>query len=201
MENQNWGRKISMEIKEHLLKGVYEIILKPYEDERGFFMRVYDKKTFNDNEIFHNWVQENHSFTKAEGTVRGLHLQLQPYSETKLVRCIKGKILDVFLDLRKNSDTFGLWSSLELSPIENNCILIPKGFAHGYCALENFSEVIYKVDNYYRPDFEVGIYCKDKDLKIDWRVSNIILSDKDSKNLKFNEFLMKYGSIDIGDEH
>ena len=104
-----------MEIKERKLKGSFEITLKPIFDERGFFMRTFDESILKDKSIERNWAQENHSRSEQKGIIRGLHFQLAPYAETKIVRCIKGSVLDVFVDLRNGSETFGQWDSIELS--------------------------------------------------------------------------------------
>ena len=141
-----------MEFIKRKLSGVYEINLTPHLDSRGFFMRTYDQTLFEKSGLNRKWVQENHSQSAKEGIIRGLHFQLPPFSETKLVRCIKGHIKDVFVDLRQESSTFGQWDSIELSEDNFRMILIPRGFAHGFCTLEKDCEVFYKVDNYYSPE-------------------------------------------------
>lgn len=184
---------------ERRLKGVFEITFEPHIDERGFFMRTFDDKLFDEIGINKKWVQENHARSDSKDIIRGLHFQLPPYSETKLVRSIVGVVLDVFVDLRKDSSTFGQWDSIELSAKNKKMILIPRGFAHGYCTLTEISEVLYKVDNYYSPEYEGGIIWNDRNLKIDWKLNKgdyPILSDKDSKNISFNDFVKNYGSID-----
>lgn len=185
-----------MEIKELKLKGVFEIKLNSNIDERGFFMRTFDYKIFQEAGLKYNWVQENHSLTLKKNTIRGLHLQLPPFSESKLVRCIKGKIFDVFVDLRKQSSTFGQWDALVISEDSLNSILIPRGFAHGFCTLTDNCEVIYKVDNYYSPSHEVGLLWNDEQLKIDWPAEKPQLSEKDNKNITLSEFIEKYKSIE-----
>ena len=184
-----------MEIKERKLKGVFEISLNPIEDERGFFMRTFDDNLFKEKGIDRKWVQENHSRSERKGIIRGLHFQLSPFSETKLVRCIKGTILDVFVDLREGSNTFGKWDSIELSEENKKMIFIPRGFAHGFCTLTDISEVLYKVDNFYNPSSESGLLWNDKDINIKWPVKSPILSDKDLKNLSFKEFINTYRFI------
>ena len=134
------------------------------------------------------WVQENHSKTVNKGTIRGLHFQLPPNAETKLVRCIQGAILDVFVDLRKDSSTFGKWDMVELSEANLKMVFIPRGFAHGFCTLTENAHVLYKVDNYYSKENERGIIWDDSELKIVWPVKNPVLSDKDLKNLTFKQF-------------
>lgn len=187
-----------MKIIERRLKGVFEITLEPHNDERGFFMRTFDQKLFKDAGVDRDWVQENHARSEKKNIIRGLHFQYPPYSETKLVRVVSGSILDVFVDIRKNSETFGLWDSIILSDENKKMVLIPRGFAHGYHTLTEVSEVLYKVDNYYIPEYEGGIIWNDKDLNIDWELGNDkspILSEKDSKNVTFNDFKKNYRSI------
>lgn len=186
-----------MEIKEREIKGVFEISLKPIEDERGFFMRTFDEKIFEEFGINRKWVQENHSKSTQKGIIRGLHFQLPPFAETKLVRCIKGTVLDVFVDLRKGSDSFGRWGSIELTEMNKKMILIPRGFAHGFCTLTDDSEVLYKVDNSYSREHEVGLLWKDEKLKINWPVGEPILSTKDMSNITFEQFVNKYQGIQV----
>jgi dTDP-4-dehydrorhamnose 3,5-epimerase len=184
-----------MEIKERKLKGVFEITLKPILDKRGFFMRVFDDTTFMNSGIERKWVQENHSRSEQKGIIRGLHFQLPPYAETKMVRCVKGAILDVFVDLRKGSETFGQWDNIELSEENKKMIFIPRGFAHGFCTFTDISEVIYKVDNYYSKEAECGLLWNDRTINIDWPVTNPFLSEKDQNNLTFEQFFDKYKAI------
>jgi dTDP-4-dehydrorhamnose 3,5-epimerase len=186
-----------MEITERSIKGVFEISLQPFLDERGFFMRVYDKMLFEKSGLRFDWLQENHSRSEMKGIIRGLHFQRPPFSETKLVRCIRGAVMDVFVDLRDDSPTFGHWDSIELS--ESNCkmVLIPRGFAHGFCTLTAGSEVLYKVDNLYSKEHELGLLWNDGDLNITWPVENPFLSDKDKNNLTLHEFVNLYKSIKV----
>jgi dTDP-4-dehydrorhamnose 3,5-epimerase len=184
-----------MEFCKRKLSGTFEISLLPHKDERGFFMRAYDELFFKNEGLNFHWVQENHSRSEYKGVIRGLHFQFMPYSETKLVRCIRGAIMDVFVDLSENSPTFGQWDSIELSEFNKKMILIPRGFAHGFCTLTDESEVVYKVDNFYNREAEGGLMWNDPQLAIKWPVKDPILSQKDSLNLSFNEFKLKYGSI------
>jgi dTDP-4-dehydrorhamnose 3,5-epimerase len=185
-----------MEFKELRIKGTYEITFKPLVDERGFFMRTYDDDLFNKAGLNYKWVQENHSSSLKKGILRGLHFQRPPFSETKLVRCIKGSVLDVFVDLRKGSETFGEWDSIELRENNYKSVLLPRGFAHGFCTLEDDSTVLYKVDNYYSPQHESGLIWDDKDLNINWPEKHPTLSEKDKKNLTLVEFVNKFNSIE-----
>lgn len=184
-----------MEIIEKTLKGAFEIRLKPIKDKRGFFMRAFDDKLFEKAGINNKWVQENHSRSEQKGVIRGLHFQLLPFAETKLLRCIRGKIWDVFVDLREGSSTFGQWDAVELSEENKKMVLIPRGFAHGFCTLTDISEVVYKVDNYYSPEHECGLLWNDPDLNINWPVDKPILSEKDTKNVTLREFIEKYKYI------
>ena len=177
-----------MIIKPRKLEGVFEISLESKKDKRGFFMRTYDKKILYNFGIYREWVQENHSRSDEKGIIRGLHFQFPPNTETKLVRVIRGAILDVFVDLRKNSRTFAQWDSVKLSEENKKIVFIPKGFAHGFCTLTDVSEVVYKVDNYYSAQYDSGIIWNDEKLNIDWPIKNPILSDKDSKLQKFSKF-------------
>lgn len=171
-----------MKITETKLKGL--IIIEPnvIGDHRGWFMETYSKKKLEELGINVSFVQDNHSFSAAKGTLRGLHYQLSPKSQTKLVRCIKGAIFDVVVDIRKGSDTFGEWFGIELSAENKMQLLIPKGFAHGFITLINDVEVQYKVDEIYAPDCERGIIWNDPDLGIKWPTDiTPILSTKDEK--------------------
>lgn len=176
-----------MEIKELNISGVYEVTLDKISDKRGYFVRTFDINKFNDFNISINWVQENSSYSIKKHTIRGLHMQLPPFDETKLVRCTQGKILDVFVDLRINSDSFGKSGSVTLNG--NNMVLIPKGFAHGFCTLEDNCSVFYKVDNFYNPSKEYGIMWNDKDLNLNWPTKKPIISDKDNTNSTLQDYI------------
>lgn len=185
-----------MKIKELSIKGVYEIVLEPIKDDRGFFMRVLDDNIFNEYNFNYKWVQENHSCNLRKGIIRGLHFQFPPFTETKLVRAIKGDIFDVFVDLRFGSPTFGEWGYIELSEDKYNCVVIPRGFAHGFCTLSDHSEIIYKVDNFYSMEMESGILWNDSDIGIEWPISkDVFLSDRDKKHDNLKNFLKKHKGI------
>ena len=184
-----------MEIKELKLKGTFEITCKPHLDSRGFFMRTFDETIFKEHGISRNWVQENHSKSESKGIIRGLHFQFPPFTETKLVRCIKGAVLDIFVDLRKGSASFGQWDCIELSEENKKMIFIPRGFAHGFCTLTALSEILYKVDNFYNAKSEVGLIWNDTNLNIKWPSRNPILSDKDSTNQSLKEFITRQGYL------
>jgi dTDP-4-dehydrorhamnose 3,5-epimerase len=178
-----------MEFKELVIKGVFEIVPELHIDERGFFMRTYDSENFKKLGLHMEWVQENHSLSEKKGIIRGLHLQVEPFSETKLVRCIKGAIMDVAVDLRRDSPTFCKWIRIELSEENKKMLYIPRGFAHGFCTLTGISEVVYKVDNIYSPRHERGILWNDPDLAIKWPASDPLISLKDRNNMTLKEFI------------
>lgn len=161
-------------------------ILEPtvHEDNRGFFMESYNKKDFEELGLYHDFVQDNHSLSVPTGVIRGLHFQLEPKAQTKLVRCIRGVIYDVVVDLRKGSPTYKKWAAFILSEYNRRQILIPKGFAHGFLTLSPNVEILYKVDEFYSPEYERTIIWNDPEINIDWPVKNPILSDKD-KNAPF----------------
>ena len=184
-----------MKIIKTKFAGVFEIEIYPKTDDRGFFLRTFDNNIFENEGIDRLWVQENHSFTSKSGTIRGLHFQFHPFSETKLVRVSKGKILDVILDLRIGSETFGKWYSTELSRKNNKCLFIPKGFAHGFCTLVDNCDVLYKVDNFYSSEHEGGVIWDDSTLNINWPTKNPIISSKDKKLISFDEFVTKYEGL------
>lgn len=165
------------------------VLIKPrvFGDERGFFMETYKKSDFEKAGIDTDFVQDNHS-KSVKGVLRGLHYQKEPFSQGKLVRCIKGKIFDVAVDIRKGSPTFGKWVGYELSEDNKLMLWIPKGFAHGFLTLSDEAEVIYKVSGgEYSPEHDAGIRWDDPTINIRWpldKINNIFLSEKD-KNLPF----------------
>jgi dTDP-4-dehydrorhamnose 3,5-epimerase len=183
-------------ISEKKIKGVFEITLTSINDERGFFMRAYDQKIFEYFNIDRKWVQENHSRSEKKGIIRGLHFQYPQFAEAKLIRCVRGAILDVYVDLRKNSPTFGKWESLEMTEQNRKMLFLPRGFAHGFCTLSEISEITYKVDNYYSKDHESGIIWNDSDLRINWPTDNPVLSDKDHKLPTLKDFISKQTLIE-----
>ena len=157
-----------------------------FADSRGFFFESYNEKIFQAQGIKQHFVQDNQS--KSEyGVVRGLHYQQNPFAQTKLVRVLVGKILDVAVDIRKKSPTYGQVFTIELSAENKKQLYIPTGFAHGFSVLSDTAEVLYKCDNFYNKQSEGGILLDDADLNIDWQIpaSDMILSDKDKKNARF----------------
>mgnify|MGYP006288513053 FL=1 len=186
-----------MEFIEQHIPGVWEIRLRPIGDERGFFMRAYDRTSFEQRGLHRDWLQENHALSTRRGTLRGLHFQFPPHAETKLVRVVRGEILDVFVDLRQNSPTFGRWGAIHLSDERKNLAYVPRGFAHGYQTLSEVAEVIYKVDSVYAPDYEGGLSWDDPDLGIEWPVLPPILSEKDTRQPSLQEFIHNQQAIKL----
>ncbi len=186
-----------MLITERKLKGVFEIQLVPREDQRGFFMRTYDEAIFEKYGINRPWVQENHSLSLKKGTIRGMHFQFSPHAETKLVRVVSGTLFDVFIDLRKGSPTFGQWDSLILSAENKKAVYIPRGFAHGNCALTDDVQLLYKVDNFYTPLSEGTIKWNDPDVNIEWPACDFIVSEKDAKAKSLREFAAEHGGVEV----
>jgi dTDP-4-dehydrorhamnose 3,5-epimerase len=164
------------------LKGSYVIDLELFTDERGWFARTFCKNEFA--QIGHNkeWVQFNHSFTKEQGTIRGMHYQLPPFTEIKQVRCIAGAVYDVIVDLRKESATFLQWIGIELSAENKKMIYVPEGFAHGFQALTANCELIYHHSQFYKPGVEGGIKYNDPAVQIEWPIPVTNISARDNQH-------------------
>jgi dTDP-4-dehydrorhamnose 3,5-epimerase len=171
-----------MKIIEIGLSDVVIIEMNVFGDHRGFFMESYNAKQFKEKGISNIFIQDNHSLSVEAGVLRGLHYQLNPKAQSKLVRVVSGAIYDVVVDIRSNSPTFGQWSGVILSAENKRQLLVPVGFAHGFCTLVPNTEVLYKVDEYYSPEHDRGIAWNDPVLGIDWPTTNPILSDKDQKH-------------------
>jgi len=174
-----------------------EVILiepKVFPDERGFFLETYKFSDFFDAGITENFVQDNHSKSKY-GVLRGLHFQNDPKAQGKLVRCIKGEIFDVAVDLRRNSPKYGKWVGEILSEENKKMLYIPNGFAHGFCVLSSEAEIIYKCTEEYVPGCDAGILWNDETIGIDWPVVDPIISEKDSllPNLVDSNVNFRYG--------
>ncbi|MFA1820251.1 dTDP-4-dehydrorhamnose 3,5-epimerase [Virgibacillus oceani] len=171
-------------------------IIEPtvFKDNRGYFMESFNLQKYESLGINFNFIQDNHSLSVDKGVIRGLHYQREPMAQTKLIRVITGAIYDVAVDIRINSPTFGKWIGAELTGDNHRMLLVPKGFAHGFCTLTENTHVQYKVDEYYSPENDRGIMWNDPDLHIDWPTANPILSDKDSQQplLREAEIHFKY---------
>ena len=168
-----------MEFTATHIEGVYIIGLKKLEDERGLFARTFCKNEFKQIGFDKEFVQFNHSFNKYKGTIRGMHFQPPPYSETKLIRCIQGAVYDVAVDLRAGSATFLQYFGIELSAQNMKSILIPEGFAHGFQTLEDDTALIYHHTQYYTPGADAGVRFDDPALHIDWKLPATMVSEKD----------------------
>jgi dTDP-4-dehydrorhamnose 3,5-epimerase len=166
-----------MQIKTTGIEGLVEIIPTVFHDDRGWFYEFYKEETFRKNGITTRFVQENQSFSK-KGVIRGLHLQLPPFQQAKLVTVISGKVMDIVVDIRKGSATFGKVYYCLLEAEKRNMLMVPEGFAHGFAALED-SIFFYKCSNFYNRESETGIVWNDPQLKIEWPVANPIISEKD----------------------
>jgi dTDP-4-dehydrorhamnose 3,5-epimerase len=164
-------------------------LIKPtvFEDSRGYFFESYSKNKFIEAGIHDDFVQSNQSLSQ-KGVLRGLHFQIPPFAQSKLVRVIKGSVLDVAVDIRKNSPTYGEHISLVLSEHNKHMLYIPEGFAHGFLTLEDETIFSYKCGNVYSKESERGIMWNDKQLAIDWNITNPILSAKDELNVSFIDF-------------
>lgn len=158
------------------------ILIKPkiFPDERGFFMETYKKPDFEKAGIKGDFIQDNYSYSKY-GVLRGLHFQRSPYAQAKIVRCVKGVIYDVAVDLRRSSKTFGKYVAVILSEHNKYILYVPRGFAHGFLVLSDVAEVAYKVDNIYAPSYEGGLIWNDPDVGIQWPIDEPILSEKDRR--------------------
>ena len=170
-----------MNLKETKLEGVYIIEPEVFGDNRGWFMETYSKDKFKELGINVDFIQDNHSFSSEKGILRGLHFQINPKAQSKLLRCTRGTILDVAVDLRKGSSTYKEWVAVELSETNKKQLFVPKGFAHGFLALTDDVDVQYKVDEYYDQKCDRSIRFDDPDIGVDWGIENPILSEKDIK--------------------
>jgi len=169
------------------LKGAFIIELEKLEDERGFFTRSWDQKKFKDLNLNANIVQCNISFNKKKGTLRGMHYQASPFEEAKLVRCTKGKIFDVIIDLRNDSSTFKKWIGIELSAENYKLLYVPEGFVHGFQTLEDNTEVFYQMSQYHMPEYSRGICWDDKSFEISWPIKPPVISKKDLSYAPFDQ--------------
>lgn len=176
-----------MEVVESPLKGV--VVLKPkvFEDARGYFFESYNKNTFAKAGLTMDFVQDNQSLSQ-KGVLRGLHFQNNPHAQGKLVRVIAGAVLDVAVDIRKNSPTYGKWFSEKLTAQNKWMMYIPEGFAHGFLTLEDNTIFSYKCTNFYNKEAEDALLWNDPDLAIDWNFENPLLSEKDLQAKKFSDF-------------
>jgi dTDP-4-dehydrorhamnose 3,5-epimerase len=163
---------------------------RKFSDHRGYFLETFGRKEFEQLGIESDFVQDNQSFSARRGTVRGLHFQLPPHPQAKLVRVLKGAVFDVAIDLRRGSPTFGHWCGTTLTAEKANQLFVPRGFAHAFCTLDPDTEVAYKVDDYYAPECDAGLIWNDPDLGIDWPIAaqDAVLSEKDARLPRWADF-------------
>lgn len=179
-----------MEIVDNFLEKVFIFNLRKFEDERGFFIEKYHEQRYTELGIDSKFIQDNQSRSK-KNVLRGLHFQRNSYSQEKLVQVLKGKVIDVIVDLRKDSKSFKKHEKIILKENDNKMILIPKGCAHGFISLEDQTIFSYKCSNYYNKNYDVTLNWNDQDIGIDWNIENPIISEKDQNGLSFKELIEK----------
>lgn len=180
-----------MQFEKTKLDGVVIITPDVFGDNRGFFMESWSQKKMEEARLFYNFVQDNHSLSTVKGTLRGIHFQKGDKAQAKLVRCVRGAVLDVAVDLRHESPTYKQWIAVELSAENKKQLMIPRGFGHGFVTLTDEVEFLYKADNYYAPEADGGIRWNDPEIGVEWGINNPILSAKDEKN----PFLSELGEV------
>ena len=185
--NQIHHTRVIMNVITTKLKDVY--ILEPavHGDSRGWFMESWSQKTMEEKGLFYHFVQDNHSYSTTKGTIRGLHCQKGEAAQAKLVRCTKGSIIDVAVDVRQASPTYKQWVAVELSAENFRQLLIPRGFLHGYLTLTDEVEFLYKTDNFYNKEADRSILWNDPELGVDWSITDAIVSDKDAQAPLFRD--------------
>lgn len=166
-------------VEDTKLEGVKIVTPKVFGDHRGWFMETYSERDLKEAGIDAHFVQDNRSYSAKKGVIRGLHFQRQPHTQAKLLTCLRGRILDVAVDLRKASPTYKQWIAVELTEENKKQLFIPKGFAHGFVTLTDNVEIMYKCDDFYAPETDGGIRFDDPDIGVDWGISDPILSEKD----------------------
>ena len=182
-----------MKVIKTAIEGVVIIEPRIFKDARGYFFESFSQKEFNEKVMPINFVQDNESMS-SYGVMRGLHYQKMPYTQSKLVRCVKGAVLDVAVDIRKGSPTFGQHVAVELTEENHRQIFIPRGFAHGFAVLSETAIFQYKCDNFYAPQADAGIQLRDEELGIDWRIptAEAILSEKDLKHPSLRDAVLDF---------
>jgi len=176
-----------MIFSETKLSGAYIIEIEKEEDNRGFFARMFDKNEFSKIGLDSEFVQSSISHNKKKGTIRGMHYQTESYEENKIVKCTKGSIFDIIIDLRSNSKTLKKWFSIELNENNHKMLYVPKGFAHGFQTLEDDSEVFYQISQYYNSEHSMGIRWDDKTFQINWPLEISTISEKDKNFENYHE--------------
>lgn len=176
---------------------VYILGPKVFGDKRGWFMESWSKKKMEEAGLFYDFVQDNQSYSSTKGTIRGLHFQKGKFSQAKLVRCTKGAVIDVAVDIRKGSPTYKRWVAVELSEENKRQLMIPRGFAHGFLTLTDEVEFIYKADNLYNLESEGSIRWDDPEIGVDWSIKNPIVSDKDALAPYFDDEKYEYFTYEV----
>lgn len=181
-----------MKVNKTALDGVF--ILEPivFGDNRGWFMESWSKRTMEESGLFYDFIQDNHSYSSVKGTIRGLHFQNGEFAQAKLVRCIKGAVLDVAVDIRRGSPTYKQWIAVELSAENKRQLLIPRGLAHGFMTLTDEVEFLYRADNFYNKESEGAIRWNDPEIGVNWGVENPIVSEKDALAPFFDDKKFSY---------
>ena len=187
-----------MEVIKTAIEGVVIIEPRIFKDARGYFFESFSQKEFNEKVMPINFVQDNESMS-TYWVMRGLHYQKMPYTQSKLVRCVKGAVLDVAVDIRKGSPTFGQHVAVELTEENHRQMFIPRGFAHGFAVLSETAIFQYKGDNFYAPQADAGIQLMDEELGIDWRIptAEALLSEKDLKHLCLRDAVLEFDFNDV----
>ena len=186
-----WKGQITVKVTETKLKGVYILDPRVFGDERGWFMESWSKCKMEEKGLKVDFLQDNHSFSAQKGTLRGLHYQLNPMCQAKLLRCLRGRVFDVAVDIRKSSPQYAQWVGVELSAENKKQLFVPRGFAHGFITLTDDVEVQYKADNYYSPECEGNVLWSDPEIGVEWPLEPVILSDKDKKAPLLSERMAK----------
>lgn len=174
------------------LEGVLILEPKVFGDARGWFTESWSKRTMEEAGIFYEFLQDNHSYSAEKGVLRGIHCQNNPFSQAKLVRCIRGAVLDVAVDLRKDSPKYKSWFAVELSEENHRQLLIPRGFGHAFLTLTDHVEFLYKADQYYQPESDRSVLWNDPEIGIKWPVDNPTLSKKDAEAPLLKECEINY---------
>ena len=187
-----------MEVIKTAIEGVVIIEPRIFKDARGYFFESFSQKEFNEKVMPINFVQDNESMS-SYGVMRGLHYQKMPYTQSKLVRCVKGAVLDVAVDIRKGSPTFGQHVAVELTEENHRQLFVPRGFAHGFAVLSETAVFQYKCDNFYAPQADAGIQLMDEELGIDWRIptAEVLLSEKDLKHPCLRDAVLDFDINDV----
>ena len=183
-----------MDVAATALSGVFVVTPKRFGDHRGFFSETWNARALRAAGLDIDFVQDNHSFSAEQGTVRGLHFQAPPSAQDKLVRVVRGAVKDVAVDIRKGSPTYGKWVGVELSAENGKQLFVPKGFLHGFATLTPDVDVLYKCSDFYTPDCDGSVRFDDPELAIDWGISNqdAVLSEKDAKAPGFGAFVSPF---------